>query len=541
MEVCPRNAPRASSASGKARTWIARAPRLLALLGLLIGVHANSAVAQDQRELIDDLLRRLMDQENQRIDEPVRDELLNRSLPPTIDQGDIRGAVRAMEDFANEASRLTDDLYSARQRIPGVQVYFNDVLKIRARSTLLLNRARQTQDVRIVATEFQTLDRDWRVLANQLLQVPGLPRAVVTRIERLNAYDKEIGQKLQIRPQLNRTELIRQTAALASDLNNLLDDIDIEVSQPNLRSELLVSGRRAEQQARTVSSMVADYADYDRVVSEYRQFQTLWDPFSGRLRSVNNRYLERGARRVAETDHEIHELLWLPHSVDRRELLHMTEVLQRNIDEFFSRTPLRLLISLPRSDEVLATADEFYGMCQNFADSVTRKEEDLVYTYRFVEEGWDRFHDVFEPLQSQAAKRVLAEIERSVMDLQGELRINDGFDRHHALELAASLENSADHLSDDVQRWLSRRNPSYREQVRRQAANFATASRQFHQSIVGGADVQRLRGDSSALYTDWTNLQRYVARCDTEERHHLRSLSSQLTSSLVELQTLMAP
>lgn len=539
MEVCRKNAARTANAAKPSRR-MKQALTALALVGLFVGSQAN-VFAQDsaRRELIDDLLRKLMETENQRIDQPLPRDYELRSLP-NIGEADLRAAIRTLEDFSNEASRLTDDLYNARNRIPGVQTYFNDVLKIRARSTLLLDNARRTSDVKVIATEFQGLDQDWRVLATQLTQTPGLPQATVARIERMNAYDKEIGKQLSIRPQLNRTELIRQTAALASDLHNLLDDIELEVSQANLRSELLLTGRRAEQQARRVSTIVADYADYNLVVDEYRQFQTLWDPFETRLRTINNRYLERGSRRVAESDHNIHELLWLPQTVDRRELLYMTEVLQRNIDEFFSRTPLRLLISLPRSDEVLVVADEFYGMCQNFADSVSRNEEDLVYTYRFIEESWERFHDVFRPLRSQAALQVLGEIERSVLALQGELRIRDGFNRTQALQLAASLENLSDHMYDDTQRWLNRRNPSYRDQVRRQAGNFASASRQFHQNLAAGADVQRLRTDSTALYSDWANLQGYIARCDTEERYHLSSLSSQISTTLVELQTLTA-
>ncbi len=543
MEVCRHSAARtANAAEPKYRSTVGRAVQALALAGLFLGSQAT-AFAQDstRRELIDDLLRKLQETESQRIDQPLPSSFDTRSLPANIDQADIRRAIQTLEDFASEASRLTDDLYNARQRIPGVQTYFNDVLKIRARSSALLDKARRSQDTRVIATEFQLLDQDWRILATRLTQIPGLSQSIIARVERLNAYDREIGKALSIRPQLNRTELIRQTAALASDLNNLLEDISIEIRQPDTRSDLLRSGRRAEQQARRVSTLVADYVDYDFVVDEYRQFQRLWDPLETQLRSVDNRFLERGARRVGETDHAIHELLWLPQTVDRRQLLYLTEVLRRNIDEFFSRTPLRLLISLPESTEVLTTADEFYGMCQNFEDAVTRNEDDLVYTYRFIDEGWHRFHDVFRPLRSQAALQVLAEIERSVMALQSELRIREGFDQGHALELAASLENLTDHLYADTQRWLSRRNPSYRDAIQRQVGDFANASRQLHTNLVRGTDVQRLRTASSALYTQWGSVQRSIDRCDTEEKYHLRSLSSQITPTLVELQTLMAP
>jgi hypothetical protein len=538
MEVYPRNAARSAS-----RTRLARAAAMLLTLAVgFAGALSDVAVAQDSnRELIEDLLRRLMESETQS-DTQSRsvDPLLARPLP-TIDQNAIRDATRSLEDFAQEASRLTDDLYNERDRIPGVQPYFNDVLKVRARSQLLADKARQNQDARQIAAEFQQLDQDWRVLQTQLLQIPRLPQAIINRIERLNAFDKAIGQHLSIRPQLNRTELVRQTAALASDLNNLLEDIDAEVSQTSLRNELLVAGRRAEQQARRVSLVIADYVDQDRIVIEYKAFQALWDPFALKLRTVNNRYLERGVRRVAETDRAIHELLWLPQSADRSELLYLTEVLRRNIDEFFTRTPLRLLISLPRSEEVLQTADEFYGVCQNFADSVSRNEEDLAYTYGYIEDSWQRFNDLFRALKSQAALQVLAEIERSVYALRDELHLHDGFNRIQALELAASLENLADLLNEDTLRWLSRRPPANKDLIKRQASDFLTASRQLHQNLVTGSDVSRLRGDCSAMVSDWQRLQSNVLRCDTVEAPRLFSLSQQITPTLVELQTLMVP
>ncbi|MCA9073166.1 MAG: hypothetical protein KDA84_29790, partial [Planctomycetaceae bacterium] len=439
------------------------------------------------RENVDDLLRSLIenelqrrDQDRDRLNDPLRNNLGSPSLSPnspsvspsrlTSPTREMLEARRVLADVTRDADSLAVLLNEDMRRVPGVRPYLDDVLRLRARVAILAERSRRFNDHRDIHPDLQELDRDWRLLSYRLAQLRGLDTRTITQIQRLNTFAKELGRAFEIDIQLDRQELLRKTAALSADLHNLMDDIEIEVPRSQQQIDLLLRGRRIEQQARQVANTVADTGDYQTVTGQYREFQRVWYPFATDLRPLNNRYLERGVRRVNEVDGSIHELLYLPQQMDREKLVYLSGVLQRDVDDFFVRAPLKLMINLPNSDRVLSTADEFYGVCENFTDVVKRGEntQQIIDAYHYIEDSWRSFSGVFRELKSQAAQQVLAEIGNNIVALGHALQVtggghDGGYDRHNALEIAASLDNAARHLENDIGRWLSVRSVNFRD------------------------------------------------------------------------------
>ena len=543
----------AGPAAGGIRHETLRTAGALLLAAAAVCVSAETAEAQrrptDRRDMVDDLLRSLIETESDRREyrrSPVPER---RSTPsprvvdsPTDQMLTMR---RALDGVSRDADRLATMLDAERTRVPDVRVYLADVLKLRARVSVLSQRARTLNDHRLLQEDLKAVDRDWRVLAYRLTRIRGLSRQTLDQIERLTSYAKAIGQVYELDPQIDQGALLRQTAALTSDLQSLHQDMEIELETSPDRSELLLLARRAQQQADQVTQYILDRQNYSTIVSEYQKFQRIWYPLATRLRVHQSSYLERSVRRIRHADEEIHELLWIPKQMDREQLVHLTNVLKSDVDEFFTRAPLKLLIGLPRSNEALASADQFYGVCENFIDSVNRNEDmdSLVDAYRYIDNAWHTFHDIYRPLQSAAAQRVLAEIEYSVNSLRDSLQVAEtGFDHQALLQRAATLENLAEHIELDTRDWLSRDAVNFRSECLREAEDFHRNATSFHRmAAVRTSSITELQRESDRLYENWRRLYRYVSRCNTEDRAHLARLASQITPTLVDLRTQLVP
>ncbi len=510
------------------------------------------------RENVDDLLRTLIQTELERRSQDrgsIGDPLRNNSLPPISNSPrpqlsaptrEMQAAQQVLANVSRDADQLAVLLNQDMQRVPGVRPYLDDVLRLRARVSILAERSRRFNDHQDILPDLQELDREWRLLSYRLAQLRGLDTRTITQIQRLNTYAKELGRSFEISPQLDRRELLRKCAALSADIHNLMDDIEIEVPRSQQQIDLLLRGRRIEQQATLVANMVADTGDYQRVIGSYKEFQRVWYPFATDLRPLNNRYIERSVRRVNEVDSSIHELLWLPHRMDREKLLYLSSVLKRDVDDFFVRAPLKLMIELPNNDQVLAIADEFYGVCENFTDVVKRGEDvqQMVDAYRYIEDSWRSFSSIFRPLKSQAAQQVLAEIGLNIVSLGQSLQVqgggyDGGYNTRDALSIAASLDNLSRHLDNDIGQWLSIRTVNYRDYALQDSSRFRQRCQRIHELLARGSDQRSLGLEADELAKDWKRVYEHIERCTTSDKIHLQRQASQISPQVVELRTIL--
>ena len=90
------------------------------------------------------------------------------------------------------------------------------------------------------------------------------------------------------------------------------------------------------------------------VLGEFQEYMQLWRPLAQEIRSADSgRLLERTVMRINRSNRQISMLLRAPTQNDNSNLGYMMEGLKRDIDDYFTRAPLKLLMELPESRTAL--------------------------------------------------------------------------------------------------------------------------------------------------------------------------------------------
>ncbi|HUQ71750.1 MAG TPA: hypothetical protein VM165_19630 [Planctomycetaceae bacterium] len=456
---------------------------------------------------------------------------------------EMRAVRPLVRDFAEEISQLGYDLNDEVRRLPTIRPLLTDTFKVSAQAASLDKTIQRVNDHRLLANEFQDLDAKWRELAFRMTNTRGIGRPIIERIGAINDLNEQIDDAIDMRPQVNRRELFQKTNDLASDLKNLLDDIQVELGAREAQ-QFKLGLNRARQQVLNISTLVDENnVDTELVTEEYKQFQALWYPQRAKLQEYDNRYFERSLRRITQTDGEIHQLLLLPTKVDSTQLVYLTSALKKDIDEFFDRTSLKLLMHLPRADRVAGVASEFYGVCEHFVDEVESQTEydQLVDSFRYIEDAQRNFTAVFADVPSNDALAALHQIEQTIDALRDSLHVqSDDVDRQRAGDLAAKVETACDQLEWAAQRWFNADRQSFANACLQSIRQMRTQTAQLHQDVIHGASVAQLNQQSEQLYSTWRTVYNYLIKCQTQDRATLGRLSSQITPALVDLRTMLS-
>lgn len=526
----------------------------LMLTGFALTVSASSALAQgqgvparraaytrdDTRGLIDDYSESL--QEGNRFGNGRRPTVpSNPGAAVTPEMKQIRPLIRS---FSEAASQLTYSMNDQITRFPGLRSLYSDALTVSAEAIGLDRHATQHTDHRALLDDFEQLDADWRELAYKLQNVRGLPADTRDAISDLNALDQQIRKALNTQPQINRQNLALEAAGLAGDLENLQEDITAELGRTQQAQQYTIQAGRSRQQILAVVSMSRD-PQYDTasLVREFKQYEAFWQPLAAKLQAEDNRYLERDIRRISLSTSKIHQLLLLPQTIDKAQLGYMAATLKKDIDDFFSRTPLIMVMHLPKASRALASADQFYGVCEHFVDQVNRGEgyDELVDSFRYIEEANQGFTDVYSAVNSDKAVASLQRIEQTVATIRMSLHIQrEDFDRTAAIELAASIANLTDQLDLATKQWLANDSQPFSAQCRQETTTLVSQATAIHNDLVRGVPVSQLQREIDTTYEHWRTAYKYLVKCQSDDRPILGRLSGRLTPALVELRTMIS-
>jgi len=234
--------------------------------------------------------------------------------------------------------------------------------------------------------------------------------------------------------------------------------------------------------------------------------------------------------------------MWLEHQTSRENLKMIADSLSRDVDEFFNRVPLRLLLHFKNVASILQTADDFYGTVQNLQDCIERNESDqeIRECYRHVEDYGTQFVRAFEPLRSSSGRVVLREIEDGMLALRNELNIAgtvDAVDVRSLIQTAARLEVLADHLEMDVTQWLNYERPSYATQAAQASDRFVKQAQRLHRSLQSRPTAAELKREVENLYVEFERIYGYLGRCRTEDRAHLKNIAYEIGAELNKIRT----
>tara|TARA_R110002167_G_scaffold51365_12_gene148651 strand:- start:485 stop:2059 length:1575 start_codon:yes stop_codon:yes gene_type:complete len=517
---------------------------MLLVSGLTLTCINTNAQAQfpndGNSKLVNDLLRLLEKSELATRDREYKPSGLD--LPPTpqlnASRININEVRQTLNEFSKDSSALAISLNRIMYQVPGVREYIADVLKIRARASILSDRMNRSSDLNQIASEYGEIDQLWRVVSLQLENVRGLDRETQSLIARMNQSERKLGDLLQTGPQLKRTELLTQTSALSNALGILVEDIEIEFSREPQRFELVRAGQEVEQRMVQVSNLIIDRQSYDSIKREYLAFRDSWNSFATRLRPYHNRIISRGIQRVVQQDRSIQELLWLPQDgANMQEIAHLTEALKRDVDEFYRRATLRLLISLPPANYI-ATSDEFYGTVENLIDTVNHNEStnNLITSFSYIEQSWKDFSAMFHTVESPAALQLLDKVNNSINALRVSLRIEQPSESIDLAKLVVSLETQSTQLSVIAEQWLATESPSFRQSTQNSIRDFSNTAHELHRIILmQPAATALVRSKSSELFESWFQVHEKISRCETREKYQLQETAVRITQMLMDL------
>ena len=463
---------------------------------------------------------------------------LDRDLD--VSRVDLNTLANLLREAVDEASRLYRALDEDRIRNPQVRALLSELLQLRARASGLRNDLRDRVSLTTLVPAFRQLDSDWRLLSHRLSQTPQLSRTTTESVNRLDGLNRQLGKLFQMNPTLDRRELTMQLASLASTYANLIQELELDLSGGGQTLTLVMDARKIQQQLWRVEQLVLEQATYEQIVSAYSRADRMWTVLYEQLRTNSNRFVERAVRNISNTDNAIHELLWLEQGTDRTRLLQIADTLMRDVDEFYGRTPLKLLLGLSNPEQLMATADNFYGTVQNLKDVLDRNEnqQQMIEAYQYVEEYGQDFVRVFSQLRSQAARVVLREIEDGIASLRSELHLTgtvNEVDTSQLLRVAASMENLADLLDYEVRTWLNSDRQSFRSDALQASATFAQRAQRLHRMLYNQPTRQELEREAMGVAADWERIYQYLGRCQTPNRTTLARLAGEIRQAIYDV------
>ncbi len=448
-----------------------------------------------------------------------------------------------IRSFSDNLTQLTYALNEQMGQVPGLRQSYTEALRLSG-TAVSVNKYSEKYGVdRTNLDQLKQLDADWRELAYRLESLRGVTDETLDLVKGVNDADHRIRQLIGIQPQLDRRQLYLKAASLAGDLENLQEDLAAELGngQDAQAYRRLVS--RLRQVVLNLVSIIRDErSDANVIVEEYKQFETIWSPLVVKLREEDNRFIERGLRRVSASVSDMHQLLLLPQKMDQSQFSHLATSLKKDIDEFLERTPLILVMHLPKSKQALLAADQFYVACAQFTEVVKRGQDqtEIIEAFRRIEAAERTFIDVYRDVDSDKAVAVLNRISQTVSALRSSLHVQrDEFDSRVAEDLAASIQNFTEQIEVTTKRWLEAERHSFAQACLQDAADLTDRAARLHDDIVTGKPQPELKGEITELYENWRRVYDYLLKCQTEDRQAMGRISTNLTPALVDLRTMI--
>lgn len=504
-----------------------------------VRVTRTSHSRERTREYIDDYSNSLGSD-----DDFTRPRQPENRLPAGQGQVDVAALRPLIRSFADSSTQLTYALNDQAGQVSGLRQVYTEALRLSGAAVGIQKRAEKYGFDGTMLNDLQQLDADWRELAYRMENLRGLSGDSRNLLGDINDVDQRIRQLINIQPQFDRRQLNLKSAGLAADLENLQEDIASELGNSPDSQFYRRSISRARQVVLNLIMIIRDERTESAViVDEYKQFETLWAPLVAKLRMEDDRYIDRGLRRVSASAGDIHQLLLLPRKMDQSQFVYLAKALKKDIDEFFERTPLILVMHLPNSKQALPAADHFYSVCAHFVEAANRGADqgEILDSFHKIEQAERAFNAVYRDVDSDRAMAVLNRITQTVASLRSSLQIqSDDFDIHAADGLAASIQNFTDQLELTVKHWLDQDRQQYISDCLQDVEELRGRAAQLHDSIEKGKPQAELKAEMTDTYETWRRVYASLVKCQSDDRPALGRIASSLTPALVDLRTIIS-
>jgi hypothetical protein len=397
--------------------------------------------------------------------------------------------------------------------------------------------------IRQFTDEYTRIDQQWRVLSNQLKQIPNAGTRVIQEVDRMNLSAAAITKSFNLDPQMQRDELLQHFYALSSDLRYLADDIRTDLWNHPDRDSLTHQVLDLQNRTSQLTAALQYNHRYAYVKDYYQQFFDKWMATKRRLRTIDNRYVQRNIDRITQSTERLHELLWLPPFVDGGDILYMANTLKANVDSICDDISLTRLIALPNSTNIFAAAREFYAMCDSFRSTVSSAQDfdEVQWDFRELDVAWNDLRNLIVPLDNPTTAQQIAVIDNSIMDLRDVMGQRSSVDTHQIVEVVSTIDNMSDLLYYDLNRYVGQSNrypASFRSQAVNSAKNLHHVAHTLYESVVQNRGTNMIRQQSQDLVARWNDLQQYLAKIPANDRAQIARTSKQIAPALAKLQVM---
>lgn len=475
-----------------------------------------------------------------------RDSLLYGDSNVDLDKVDRTALANLLKEAIAESESLYRQLDKDSLRNPALTPLMRELLSLRNLARQLSTDIAARVPLEEIIVDFRALDSDWRLLSNRLIQ-SRLTQDGQISVDRLDKIDQAIGKLFHVAPTLDRRALLEETSAMKSAFRSLIDELNLDTEGGNAIDQMILDSRRLQQQVGRVEQVVLDNrSEYDEIVNEYSRFTRVWTSLLTQLRKLPGRRIERQVQYLVASNNNILQLLWMDNTSDKDQLQQTAERLMRTVDEFYNRTPLKLLLNVRDVPRAIQTANDFYGTVENFRDLVVRDQSsaDIVAAYRDVEEYGYAFTKTFDQMNSQTARVVLRQIEEGIYALRNELNMAgtvSQVDYTNLQPITASLDNLADQLDYDVRLWLKSDRLASSTEALRASQAFMTRARRMHSMAARQPSLRDLQSETNSLIDEWLKLLTFLRQCNVNSPHRpvLSRTAGEIQRDITDLQTLV--
>ncbi len=512
--------------------------RLLLCLPLVIAIPVTNVQAQ-RGALIEDLFRTVADAQLQR-EQQKRVERERQLQPPPAapsrgiqriplppNQGrrgdgpksintssqEVADLAQHLIDFHAAYQPLMQDLREDATSNPVIRQLMPEAYQIAADTRVLIQRCDGMTSVEPLIEPYSELDARWRQLSFRLRAVPGLDNQGTAGVRNCDKLIGTIGRNLHIQPQFDRHGLHDLMLIAATHMESLLDDLELAPIDPRDAKRLTHDLRLLRQQLLAESGRVDDVT-YDEAVTKFSDFTARWSQFSQQIYAINDPHLTRRLDRIRSCGDQTYELLWIPPPYNAGTLTAAAQRLEDDCGKILDLLTIRSMVSLDPRDQIrlLESSRRMYRASQEFAKMTTGNatRQDLQQRFSEIDNDWSFVNATCRrlPLISGAP---LAAIENQCQQLRGALGSNLAggpvIEQEELLQLAASLEGSAEYFEADLKRYERYLNPpEYRKSIFDATHEFYDHAKDLHEAVHQREPLSRLQQEAEQMLDGWQQL-----------------------------------
>jgi hypothetical protein len=514
-------------------------------------ILAAQAPAQEQRrEFIQGLLKTLIESqlENSR-GQPYPQGRLPDGYPqvqpipaqprigaPTAKLVKVR---RQFADMSRHCDKMIVEIRTHEAHAPQLRGLLADCLQIKASINVLVEQSKRCNNVEPLMPSYAALDRDWRSVNHRLSQIRGLDSGCRKCINQFHGYADQVCTTLDLQPQFNRMELAHLTAALATSVEHLIQDIHYDLQGDKHQKKIIRRAQAVYSQIVQAAPLV-QRGSYDQLARAYKGGMRDWRKLSHSLRDHQTPRICQDVQKIEDIGAQISDVMWFESEMDREYLCDVLHTCDSHVDRMLNRMTVAELLNCKSPGAVLASAREFKRHCGLFSESLTsgKSMDDLLWDYRSFGNHWNELNGHLSVVETKFVVDCCTNVGGSMEILDQTFGAGPIINRATLLRMGRDLDQLTNELSMGIhQNIVQRQYPGLHQNICGCCDRLHQQAHQLHEHIISSRgnqyDIQRF---AEPLYREWVALKPLINQCKPQHRQQFGALRSQIEPLMVKLQ-----